>query len=69
MCFEFGPVMSFHQFMKAIGRVSSRPSPKNNIKKNGFRIYYTDRSGTLASEWVEDNWDIVKIKEELARGI
>lgn len=59
----------FEPTFNAIGRVSSRPSPKNNIKKNGSRYYYIDGSGTLASEWVEDNWDIVNIKEELARGI
>ncbi len=68
MC-KLGHVTSFHQFMNAIGRVSNSTSPKNNIKRNGSRYPYIDRSGTLVSEWVNDHIDVRNIKEELARGI
>ena len=68
MSSEFGPVMSFHEFMVAIGRVCNSPSPKKKPEKR-FRYHYIDGSGTFASEWVEDYLDIRNIKEELARGI
>lgn len=66
----FGPVISFHQFMVAIGRLHSwYPENKNNYKKGNSRYCYIDRSGTIASERVNDYIDIRNIKEELARGI
>ncbi len=66
----FGPAISFYQFMVAIGRLHSwYPQNRNNSKKGSSRYYYIDRSGTFASERVNDYIDIINIKEELARGI
>ena len=66
----FGTVISFHQFMVAIGRLHSwYPRNKSNYKKGDLHYYYIDRSGTFVSERVKDYVDIRNIKEELARGI
>ncbi len=65
----YGSAFSFQQFMHAIGRVSKNSGRNRKLESKGFRYNYIDRSGTLASEWVIDNLDIVNIKEELARGI
>lgn len=64
-----GPVISFHQFMGKIGRVSKSSQPKKKLARNGFRYPYIDGSGTLVSEWVTSPEDIRLIMEELARGI
>ncbi len=64
-----GPVLSFHQFMTALGRVSKSTKPKKELAKKGSLFSYIDQSGTLAFERVVDYLDIRNIKEELARGI
>ena len=58
-----GSVISFHQFMVAIGRVSSYPSPKNNAEKSSsrleYRSEYIEGYGTLVGK--RENGRIVQI--------
>ena len=58
-----GSVISFHQFMVAIGRVSNYPSPKNNAEKSSsrleYRSEYIEGYGTLVGK--RENGRIVQI--------
>lgn len=64
-----GHVLSFQQFMYAIGRVCKASSPKVRIEKKHSYFAFVDPSGTLVAERVYDDFDIRRIKEEVARGI